>query len=116
MQSSLRTLGRPQAGGSSFGQVAQLVEHSAENRGVAGSIPALPIPRTIVRIEADKASFAKLGDLMDRWGMTQVTIVSRLVEYVAGLDDETRAAILGQFDRDAALLILRRMEATRQSP
>ena len=24
-----------------FGEVAQLVEHTAENRGVAGSIPAL---------------------------------------------------------------------------
>jgi hypothetical protein len=97
-----------------LGQVAQLVEHSAENRGVVGSIPTLPIPRTIVRIEVEKNSFAKLGKMMDRWGMTQVTIVSKLVEYVAGLDDETRAAILGQFDRDAALLILRRMEAKRR--
>jgi hypothetical protein len=26
-----------------FGEVAQLVEHTAENRGVAGSIPALAI-------------------------------------------------------------------------
>jgi hypothetical protein len=26
------------------GEVAQLVEHTAENRGVAGSIPALAIP------------------------------------------------------------------------
>ena len=27
------------------GEVAQLVEHTAENRGVAGSIPALAITR-----------------------------------------------------------------------
>ena len=29
------------------GEVAQLVEHTAENRGVAGSIPALAISLTL---------------------------------------------------------------------
>jgi hypothetical protein len=29
-----------------WGEVAQLVEHTAENRGVAGSIPALAIARS----------------------------------------------------------------------
>jgi hypothetical protein len=31
------------------GEVAQSVEHTAENRGVAGSIPALATPGTRVR-------------------------------------------------------------------
>ena len=30
-----------------FGEVAQLVEHTAENRGVAGSIPALATSRSL---------------------------------------------------------------------
>jgi hypothetical protein len=35
------------------GEVAQLVEHTAENRGVAGSIPALATSSGIVASEAD---------------------------------------------------------------
>jgi hypothetical protein len=49
----LRTLARL----SPRGEVAQLVEHTAENRGVAGSSPALAIPgRT-----------SSLGDIAPRW-------------------------------------------------
>jgi hypothetical protein len=49
--SGLAILYRPASGSyrqaklSRPGEVAQLVEHTTENRGVAGSIPALAIPR-----------------------------------------------------------------------
>lgn len=43
-----------------FGQIAQLVEHSIENAGVAGSSPALPIRRVFHRITRD-ASFDQVA-------------------------------------------------------
>jgi hypothetical protein len=43
MMASLRSVMRREARLSARGEVAQLVEHTAENRGVAGSIPALAI-------------------------------------------------------------------------
>jgi hypothetical protein len=94
------------------GQVAQLVEHSAENRGVAGSIPALPImvwipaPRIIVRIDVPQQSLDNLQKAAERFGMTQVTVASLLVQFASRLDDKCRAAVLGQCDGDAARLIL----------
>jgi hypothetical protein len=95
------------------GQVAQLVEHSAENRGVAGSIPALPIDprkidgsrlpsewgsqpmaRIIVRVEITDDALTEVQRTCDRKGMTQVTVFSRLVEWFFKQDDVTKAAIL----------------------
>ena len=61
---------------SRFGEVAQLVEHTAENRGVAGSIPALAI------LVTDERDFKRLvGDALDelpppiRKEMTNVAVV-----------------------------------------
>lgn len=38
------------------GEVAQLVEHSTENRGVAGSSPALATPAVALQMPADSSS------------------------------------------------------------
>jgi hypothetical protein len=45
-----------------------------------------------------------------RFGMTQVSVTSRLVEWFSKLDDSTRASILGfPATTEATLIVLRRL-------
>ena len=51
----------------SRGEVAQLVEHTAENRGVAGSSPALAIPSASPASRLRRCAFHSLGRLAVRF-------------------------------------------------
>src|SRR5438876_11977437 len=44
-----------------FGEIAQLVEHTTENRGVPGSIPGLAISRILQRAERSAAACGCVG-------------------------------------------------------
>lgn len=69
--------------------------------------------RIIVRIELTPQAKAHLNDLCDKAGMTQVAMLSRLVEWFAHQPETIRAAVLGQYpseiQADVARLILRQL-------
>src|SRR5581483_12336094 len=52
---------RPPLDWPSRGEVAQLVEHTAENRGVAGSSPALAISLPVAPVRNDRHLVARSG-------------------------------------------------------
>ena len=70
-------------------------------------------PRIIVRIELTPEAKRRLNELSDRAGMTQVSMLSRLVEWFANQSDMIQAAVLRQYpteiESDIAKLILKRM-------
>src|SRR5439155_15673612 len=76
------------------GEVAQLVEHTAENRGVAGSSPALAISATAARVRVtpvQPTSFAILGAGLDLGaGRRGVDMGPSAIRY-AGLFDRIRS-------------------------
>jgi hypothetical protein len=80
------------------------------SRNVSSSIMAR---RFIMRIELSAGAKQHVATLSDRHGMTQVAMMSRLVEWFADQDDLIQAAILGhypeQIEVDVAKLILKRM-------
>ena len=53
--------------------------------------------RIIVRIELTPNAKSRLNDLTDKAGMTQVAMLSRLVEWFANQSDMIQAAVLGQY-------------------
>src|SRR5215212_876583 len=53
--------------------------------------------RIIVRIELTPNAKSRLNDLTDKAGMTQVAMMSRLVEWFANQSDMIQAAVLGQY-------------------
>ena len=69
--------------------------------------------RIIVRIELTPSAKDALNDLTDKAGMTQVALLSRLVEWFAHQSDMIQASVLGQYpseiEADVAKLILKRM-------
>jgi hypothetical protein len=69
--------------------------------------------RFIIRVELTATSKRMLSVISDRNGMTQVAVMSRLVEWFNGQPDAVQAAVLGRypedFEADIAKLILRRM-------
>ena len=69
--------------------------------------------RIIVRIELTPAAKDALNELTDKAGMTQVALLSRLVEWFAHQNDMIQASVLGQYpseiEADVAKLILKRM-------
>lgn len=69
--------------------------------------------RYIMRIELTGASKQKLSTLSDRHGMTQVAMMSRLVEWFAGQPELIQAAVMGRYpgeiEADVAKLILKKM-------
>ena len=69
--------------------------------------------RIIVRIELTPNAKQRVNDLCDKSGMTQVAMLSRLVEWFANQSDMIQAAVLGHFpmevESDVAKLILKRM-------
>jgi len=76
-------------------------------------------PRIIVRIELTPNAKTKLNDLSDRTGMTQVSLLSRLVEWFANESELVQAAVLGHYPReisaDIAKLIMKKMSSSRKS-
>jgi hypothetical protein len=69
--------------------------------------------RIIVRIELTPSAKEALNDLTDKAGMTQVALLSRLVEWFSHQSDMIQAAVLGQYpseiEGDIAKMILKRM-------
>jgi hypothetical protein len=69
--------------------------------------------RFVIRIELTETAKNQLSDLSERNGMTQVSIMSRLVTWFAAQPDLIQAAVLGRYPReieqDVARLILKRM-------
>jgi methyl coenzyme M reductase beta subunit len=69
--------------------------------------------RFVIRIELTQSAKSKLTDLSDQNGMTQVSIMSRLVEWFTAQPEIIQAAVLGRYpksvEEDVAKLILRRM-------
>ena len=53
--------------------------------------------RIIIRIELTPPAKKALEGLTEKQGMTQVALLSRLVEWLAHQPDSIRAAVLGQF-------------------
>jgi hypothetical protein len=69
--------------------------------------------RIIVRIELTPSAKEALNELTDKAGMTQVALLSRLVEWFSHQTDMIQAAVLGQYpseiEGDIAKMILKRM-------
>ena len=56
---------------------------------------AQPQSRIIVRCEIPRAAFERLQGACERLGCTQVTLISRLVEWYAAQPKEIRSALVG---------------------
>jgi hypothetical protein len=73
--------------------------------------------RIIVRIELTPNAKNRLNELTDKAGMTQVAMLSRLVEWFANQSDMIQAAVLGQYpleiQSEIARLILKRMQGKK---
>jgi hypothetical protein len=73
--------------------------------------------RVIIRIELRPEAKKMLDDLCEKAGMTQVSLMSRLVEWVAEQPEIIQAAILGHYPdeikQDLAKLILRHMQGKK---
>lgn len=69
--------------------------------------------RYIMRIELTASAKQKLSNLSERHGMTQVAMMSRIVEWFAAQSELIQAAVLGRYpaeiQADVAKLILTRM-------
>ena len=69
--------------------------------------------RFIMRIELTGPAKTKLATLSDRHGMTQVAMMSRLVEWFASQSEHIQSAVMGHYpsdlEPDVAKLILKRM-------
>lgn len=69
--------------------------------------------RIIVRVELTPQAKDHLNALTDKAGMTQVAMLSRLVEWFAGQPEVIQAAVLGHYPADVqadiARIILKRM-------
>jgi methyl coenzyme M reductase beta subunit len=74
--------------------------------------------RIIVRIELTPSAKEALNDLTDKAGMTQVALLSRLVEWFSHQSDMIQAAVLGQYpseiEADIAKMILKRMASGKK--
>jgi len=69
--------------------------------------------RFIMRIELTASAKQKLSALSDKHGMTQVAMMSRVVEWFAAQEPLIQGAVLGHYpieiEGDVARLILKRM-------
>jgi hypothetical protein len=66
-----------------------------------------------MRIELTGPAKTKLSNLSDRHGMTQVAMMSRVVEWFATQNEMIQSAVLGRFppeiEADVAKMVLKRM-------
>ena len=69
--------------------------------------------RFVMRIELTGPAKAKLAELSDDTGMTQVAIMSRMVQWFSGQPEVIQAAVLRRYpqevEADIARLLLRKM-------
>ena len=50
--------------------------------------------RAVIRLQLDIDAKRKLDDLCDKRGMTQISVLSRLVKWFGGQDDVVQASVL----------------------
>ena len=85
-----------------------LFVYSILNRSVDGMAK-----RFVIRIELTHSAKQRLGEISDHNGMTQVAVMSRMVNWFADQPELIQAAILGRYpkeiEHDVATLILKRM-------
>ena len=69
--------------------------------------------RFVIRIELTQHAKDSLSELSEQNGMTQVAVMSRLVDWFSTQPDLIQAAVLGRYpkeiEHDVATLILKRM-------
>lgn len=69
--------------------------------------------RFIMRIELTGPAKKDLANLSDRHGMTQVSMMSRLVEFFASQNELLQSAMIGRYpkemEREIAQVILRKL-------
>jgi hypothetical protein len=53
-------------------------------------------PQIIVRIEVTKQAWDEIGRLTEKYGMTQLSMHSRMVEWLSTQPEHIRAAVLGR--------------------
>jgi hypothetical protein len=74
--------------------------------------------RIIVRIELTPPAKNALNALTEKQGMTQVALLSRLVQWLAGQTDTVKAAVLGQYPSEVSVetgkIILQRMAVKKR--
>lgn len=73
--------------------------------------------RFIMRIELTGPAKQKLSTLSDHHGMTQVAMMSRVIEWFASQNELIQSAVLGRFpneiEQDVAKMILKRMASDK---
>lgn len=76
--------------------------------------------RIIVRIELTPQAKSHINEMCKKNGMTQVAMLSRMVEWFAHQSDMIQAAVLGQYpvelEADIAKLILKRLTEKSAEP
>jgi len=65
--------------------------------------------RAIVRLQLDMGAKKKLDDLCDKRGMTQITVMSRLVDWFMGQEDVIQTAILSRLAPEALSPLAKKM-------
>ena len=60
--------------------------------------------RFIIRIELTQSAKGKLNEISDHNGMTQVSVMSRMVEWFASQPEIIQAAVLGRSQRDTTVI------------
>lgn len=71
--------------------------------------------KQVLRIELSPAAKQRLGKLSDQAGMTQIALMSRLVEWMMHQEETIQAAVLGAYPKEisaeVARLLLKRMQS-----
>ena len=65
--------------------------------------------RSIVRVQLEEDAKQKLDELCDRRGMTQITVMSRMVNWFVAQDDTIQAVVLGSFSEQTMAGLARTM-------
>jgi hypothetical protein len=62
-----------------------------------------------MRIELTGDAKKHLADIADRYGMTQLAVMSRLVEFFVSRDEVVQASIVGRFPPEYSQKIIKRI-------
>lgn len=65
--------------------------------------------RAIVRLQLDLVAKKRLDDLCEKRGMTQITVMSRLVDWFTAQDDVTQTAVLSRLAPEALAPLAQKM-------
>lgn len=71
--------------------------------------------RAIMRIQLDSATKADLDELCDKRGMTQIAVMSRLVDWFIRQDDLIQVAVLSALTDESLARLARQLHKRFQS-